>query len=134
MSAATSPFAVPGDNEGSGAGGGDGLLNPLIIVDVAGQNQVGDSSGIANGIFERVGHLRASAVKNVERIDRMVERQNERSVLRRRCELVGQPLLLNGIDGAMLGDVGVDADDGRQRRDQGPIEIGKIQADARGIF
>jgi hypothetical protein len=45
------------------------FIHPLVIVDVAGQNQVGHAPGIANGILGRVGHLRVP-VKNVERIDR----------------------------------------------------------------
>ena len=55
-------------------------------------------------------------------------------VLGRRGELVGQPLLLNRVDRAVLGDVRVHADECREWRKQCPIGIRKIQAHARRIL
>ena len=52
--------------KGVGLAGEMVFIHPLVIVDVAGQNQVGHAPGIAKGILGRVGHLRVP-VKNVER-------------------------------------------------------------------
>ena len=56
-------------------------LDALIVVDVAGEDQVGDAAGIANGVLESVGHFGAAAVKDVEGIDRMVEGEDKRQVI-----------------------------------------------------
>src|ERR1700730_5291400 len=89
---------VPGNNERSGAIRRDGLLDSLVVMDVTGQNQVGHPPGIANGVLQGIGHLRASAVKNIEGVDRVVERQDERQLLVCGSKFVGEPHLLVRVD------------------------------------
>ena len=112
----------------------DGLFDALIVMHVTGQNQIGNAPGIANGVFQHIRHLGASAVEDVERVDRVMQRENQRPIGRGGREFVGDPLLLNGIDRSALGHVGIEADDGRERRHQRPVDVRKIELDPRRVF
>src|SRR5271170_1101104 len=104
---------VAKDQERRRAVGADGFFDSLIVVNMAGQDKIGNSSGISNSILKCVGHLRASAMKNIEGVNWVVQGEDQGTVGGGGCELVGEPLLLVGVDRAVLGDVGIHSEIGR---------------------
>jgi hypothetical protein len=85
-------------------------------------------------VLQRVRHLRAAAVVGVERIDWMMQRQDQRSIGGRGGELVGQPLLLGGVDRAVFRHVRVHADNGCERCHERPVHIGQIELHPRRVL
>ena len=75
------------------------------------------------GLLHRVSHARTPTVKIVKRIDGMMQRDDERLVGGRGGEFVGKPLLLDGVDHAALRNVGVHADDRRERTVECEVDV-----------
>mmetsp|Transcript_9644 Transcript_9644/g.22544 ORF Transcript_9644/g.22544 Transcript_9644/m.22544 type:complete len:309 (+) Transcript_9644:412-1338(+) len=88
------------------------------------QHHVRVTAGPLCGRFEQVLHVRAARVEDIGRIDRVVQRDQQRQALGQGLELVGQPGQLGFADVAALGHVGVEADDVHQRCAQRPEHIG----------
>src|ERR1022692_4857343 len=121
--------ALSADDEWCCTAGSDRVFDALVIVNMARQHKVRHASGVANRVFEDVSHLRTAAVKDVERENRMMQRQNESPVGGVSGKLVGDPLLVYRIDISALGNVGVHADERGKGRHQRPVRVGKVQAD-----
>jgi len=66
--------AVAANDKRGGPVRRDLLFDALIVMDMTGKHQVGHAPGITNGVFQRIGHLGAAAVKYIEGVDRMVQR------------------------------------------------------------
>ena len=95
----------------------------LVVVDVRREDEVGHAARGCEGRVEELAHLRAAAVMGVGGVRGMVERDDQEPVLRRGCELGLEPGRLLVVHAPAFGDVGVEADDGDERRDERPVDV-----------
>ena len=86
-------------------------LDPLIVVNVTGQHEIGHSTRRVDGLGELLGHLRAAAVMVVKRVNGMVQRHHQRLVCRRRSHFLVKPVTLIGVNAAVFGHIGVQPDE-----------------------
>ncbi len=118
-----------------------GAGEPLVIVDMARNNGVGLDTGGPHRLVQRRSDIRRAAMGPVERVGRMVDRNHDETIaLSRRVELILEPPVLLVGSASVQGTfhIGVEPDDGDQRRLQSPIHVrlghGRpIRADVTGL-
>lgn len=70
----------------------DGARKALVVVDVSGEHEFGGTAGCRKRGIERIAHRFGSAVHQVDGIRRVVQRDDKRSVGRRRLQFGAQPI------------------------------------------
>ena len=96
----------------------------LVVVHVAGEDDVWVAAGLLGCLLDEFLHRRAAGVVVVGRVRRVVQRDQQRDVLGQVAQFADEPVGLRLLDVAAFGDVAVEPDDVDQWCDEGPVDVG----------
>ena len=106
----------------------------LVVVNVPAQHQVRRALRRDACVVQKIVQMLASRLRTVRRINRVVHRNDQRLAAGRVLKLRLEPVNLRLRKLSALRAIAVQANDGRERRQQGPVNIGLRHGVSRRIF